>query len=409
MSGRTIASHHGSQAFWRKIACVGSSGPAGAGGGRPAARHLELVEPQVLRRDPRLAQLRAADRALVEFDAARPEPDARAAERRLLHAGLAGDVVQQPPAVAVLLGFGGLLRGLLARVGVDLQAPLQRAAEPDLLGRPHRHPALGLLARGDLGVRRVEREAALVVGLGGGEGDARGGVGLVLDRDVEARLEPARRALGRHLGGDLLVGLDPEHEGRDGGVDLVRLGVRHERDVPQARLGLGRARRVDVDLDLLLVGPARPERDEVGHGRRDRPPGIRQAAQREHVVVDDLRLVADQREHALAPAGVDADRELLLARVVVAGQAQRDRGQRRGLGRVGGRARRPRRRAGASCPTGPRQPGAGARGGPRRRLGRERLAGRLGLGGRRGRLGRRGGRLRRRRRRCGGGRGDLRV
>ena len=31
MSGSTIASHHGSQACWRKIACVGSSGPAGAG------------------------------------------------------------------------------------------------------------------------------------------------------------------------------------------------------------------------------------------------------------------------------------------------------------------------------------------------------------------------------------------
>jgi hypothetical protein len=330
-----------------------------------AARHLELVEPQVARRD---AHARGAQLRLAHVDPLRPDAQARGPDLRGLRAELLAELVEQAVAVLLLRGLGRRrLRHRVAGLRLHLEAALERPAEPDLARRAHGHAALGRLARGDLDPRRIEREAAGAVGLGRGEAHERRRVGLVRDGHVVARAQPPRHALGLDLGRDLLVGLDPEHERDDRGVGAVRLGVRDELDVPQARLRFGRARRMQMDLDVLLVGPARAERHEVGDGRRDRPPALGQPAQREHVVVDDLGLVADQREHALAAAGVDADGERLVLDGVLAGQAQGDGGQLLGLG-LGGRRWR-------------RRGGGGRRrriGGQRRGSGRDRRLGLLG-------------------------------
>ena len=60
----------------------------------------------------------------------------------------------------------------------------------------------------------------------------------------------------------------------------LRVGLRlaDDLELPQPRLGLGRARRVEVDLHLLLVGPARAERHQVDGVREDRPPVVRESA-----------------------------------------------------------------------------------------------------------------------------------
>ena len=51
---------------------------------------------------------------------------------------------------------------------------------------------------------------------------------------------------------------------------------------------------MDLNLDLLLIGPATPVRHQIRRRRRDRPPILRQTPNRQIEVIDDLRLVADQ-------------------------------------------------------------------------------------------------------------------
>jgi hypothetical protein len=185
--------------------------------------------------------------------------------------------VDQP----ILIG-GGLLGleqvGVLARERLDLEPALVRPADPDLLGRTHGHRRLGRLARRELDLLRPEAELALVVGLDALEADPHGRVGLVLDRDLELDLAPARRALGLDLRVVLLERLDAEQQRLARRDRRLRLGVRDDLELPDPRLGLGRARRVEVDLHLLLVRAAGAERHEVHGVGEDRPPVVRESA-----------------------------------------------------------------------------------------------------------------------------------
>ena len=116
----------------------------------------------------------------------------------------------------------------------------------------------------------------------------------------------------------------------------LRLGVRDDLEVPHPRLGLRAARRVQVDLDLLLVGAAGAERHEVDGAGEDRPPVLRHALDAQVVVVDDPALVAHQRQHALALAGLDGLVQRLALGGIALGQAQDDRRRLVGLGGTGG-------------------------------------------------------------------------
>ena len=191
--------------------------------------------------------------------------------------------------------------------------------------------------------RAVEAEVELVVGVLALERDQHGRVGLVLDRDVVVGLAAALPALRAQAGGRLRVGLDHQPELGGGRGAALRLGVRDDLQVPELRLGLGRARRVEVDLHLLLVGAAGAERDEVDGVGVDRPPVVGHPLDAQLVVVDDRALVADQRHDAVALAGLDREPERVLVVGLAVGHAQRDA---RGLGLGRRRLRGLRRRRG---------------------------------------------------------------
>ncbi len=203
-----------------------------------------------------------------------------------------------------------------------------------------------------------------------------------------ARLHPARGPLGMHLRGQVEVRPDG-HAGRRRG-DLAAVAARHRDDLqrPRPRLRLGRARRVDVDLDLLLVGPGGAVGNEVGGGRRDRPPVLGDAAHAEVEVVDDVGLVADQTEDRRPLPGLDGHRDDAAGSLLVAGQAQRQGGR---AGRRPGRAAGGRRSGGSARRRGRRGRGGSVAVGGGHRAGLEGDVG-IGQGLGRGRAGR-GGRL----------------
>ncbi len=90
-----------------------------------------------------------------------------------------------------------------------------------------------------------------------------------------------------------------------------------------------------MDLDLLLVGPARPVGNEIGGRRRHRPPTLGQAAHAEVEVVDHVGLIADQPEDRRPRARLHLDRHGLRRRALAVDPAQRQRG---GATRRGGGA-----------------------------------------------------------------------
>src|SRR5215208_2684625 len=327
------------------------------------AGQLELVRVEVHALHLRALHLRAADLRLLEGDAARADLHARLVDLRLVDARAvdAGDVAagRAAPEQALLLrlrggrvlelGGGRRLRGeallgLLAREGVDGEAVLRRAADPDLLGRAHLHARLDRLAGRDLVRRAVEAEVQLVVLVLALERDQDGRVGLVLDGDVEVGLPPALAPLRPDGRRGLRVGLDDQAHRRGCSRAALGLGVREDPELPQLRLGLGRAWRVDVDLHLLLVGAARAERDEVDRVGVDRPPVVGHPLDAQLVVVDAVALVAHERHHAVALARLDREGQRVLVVGVLVGQAQRDPRAlgllERGLRRLGGRRRR---------------------------------------------------------------------
>ena len=151
------------------------------------------------------------------------------------------------------------------------------------------------------------------------------------------------------------VGLDHQRQRRAWRrCASLRLGVRDDLQLPQLRLGLGRARRVEVDLHLLLVGAAGAERDEVDRVGVDRPPVVGQALDAQLVVVDDRRSGC-----APAPARGRAGRARSTVASVCSLSASRS-GRRSVIravsGSVGARRRRaaPAARAGPARPAGPR-------------------------------------------------------
>ena len=150
------------------------------------------------------------------------------------------------------------------------------------------------------------------------------------------------------------------------GADLRTPGARPDRHVegPRSRLGLGRPRRVEVDLDLLLVRAAGTERNQVHRRRHDTPPALGQSHDADVVVVDDVALIAHVRQQHRAPARLDGElHRLQRIGQLVARQPQR---QRDGCGRD-------RRRAGGRS--------IGRRRCGRRPTGRRRCAGRSGASG----------------------------
>ena len=131
------------------------------------------------------------------------------------------------------------------------------------------------LAGRDLERRRFEADLQLVVGILVVERDGGRRVGRVLDRDLVARLAAAGGALGLELGLELLERLDAEVQRGGRGLRVVGLRLGGDLELPDPRLGLGGAGRVEVDLHLLLVRPAgaerRPGRPCSGRSTTSRP------------------------------------------------------------------------------------------------------------------------------------------
>ena len=199
----------------------------------------------------------------------------------------------------------------------------------------------------------------LPLGVGGRELELDRGVCEVAHGERELAPAPAGGPLRAQVGLDVLVGLHGEPGRRRPGVRARRPRPRHHPDLPLARLGLGRARRVQVHLGVLLVAAAgRAVGDEIGGGRRDRPPAVRQPLDAQVVVVDDAALVAHRRHQRGRLAG-RARHPHALARIGVVGQRpQRDRdGIRRAAVAAGARDR-----AHAGRHLGRARAGAGRRG-----------------------------------------------
>src|SRR3712207_458750 len=116
------------------------------------------------------------------------------------------------------------------------------------------HDALPILRRS------VEAELQLPVGVGPLERHQDVRVRLVADIDVVLGPAPPLLALRAERGGRVRVRQDLD--GEVGGRRLAAAGprVRDDPQVPHTRLGLRSARRVEVDLDLLLVRAAGAER-----------------------------------------------------------------------------------------------------------------------------------------------------
>ena len=150
-------------------------------------------------------------------------------------------------------------------------------------------------------------------------------VGLVVDGEDVARLQPARPALGAELSTQLGVGADRDRGRRRRDLAAERARHRHHLKRPRAGLRLRGARRVQVDLDLLLVGAAASVGNEIRGRRGDRPPAVGQAAHRQIEVVHHIRLVADQPQERGPSAGRHRHRDLALTRPILPRQAQRQR------------------------------------------------------------------------------------
>ena len=319
--------------------------------------------------------LRAADHRLGHLHAAGADVQVALVDLRLVDArGHAGrELAPQPAAAAPRLGGLGLrgleLVRLLARLDVDLDAALVRAADPHLLGRPHPHlrrrrsrPARSRRPAG------VKLEAALVVGLWRRR-----------RRRRRARWPCSRpRSGSRPCGGPearsglTLVlcssnGWMPSSSGAVAAVDLVRLGVRDDLQLPDPRLGLGDPRRVEVDLHLLLVGAAGAVGDQVDRVGQHGVPLLGQPVDVQLVVVDDPALVADSaRTRTRSPgctpiASVSPGVVSSSGRRSVIVAAACSGGASGGCGAVGTPARRPAPRCAAAGP------GAARRGRCRRR------------------------------------------
>ena len=83
------------------------------------------------------------------------------------------------------------------------------------------------------------------------------------------RLEPTRGPVGRELGGQILIGRDLHRGGRARHLRGVGARERRHPERPRPRLGVGRTRRVQRHLKLLLGVTAGAIGNQVGDGRSD--------------------------------------------------------------------------------------------------------------------------------------------
>ena len=181
---------------------------------------------------------------------------------------------------------------------------------------------------------------ALAVGVLGAHGHLGPGVGAVVDGQRVARLEPPGPAFRAKLGGDLKVGADRHARRRAGGLTAVGARGRDDLERPRAGLRLGRTRRMQVNLDLLLVGTARPVRNEVRRCGGDRPPFRRQPPHAQVEIVDHLGLIADQPKDRDPNTRLNLNRHGLARGALAIGQAERERRAAGGRDRHGGGSER---------------------------------------------------------------------
>ena len=425
-SGTTTAIHQGSHGFWRKTTWLGISGAWTAGGACPAG----ILRSRRLRLTCFICGPRTCGARNCGWRTWIPPGPMLTPGSKICPLSILGPYMPGMSPRPRLPSSSTSLRPAAAAWMAAASSPLfTLTSSRRSSGRPIQicfggRTTILLLAPSPGAMSTaagLKRKRALVVRVRALEGEQDGGVGRVLHAHVELGLAAPGRALRLERRGVLLERLDPEHHRLGGRRAVVRARVDDDGQRPDPRLGLRGARRVQVDLDLLLVRAAAAERGQVDHVRVDGPPVVRHALHGQLVVVDDAALVAHHGQHAHAAAGVHADghRPLVALRLLVR-QAQRER---RALGLLGRgdrgladlrarrRGRRRRERLAAVA--------RGGGGGPLRRGGRGRGRRRRGAGGRRlgrgcrgpgrrrgGRPGWRGGggRLGGRRRR-GGGRG----